>query len=72
MKREFLIIIERGENNLSAYAPDLPGCVATAKTEKELLKLMEEGIELHIADMKKRGYEIPEPSTRAANIVVAA
>ncbi len=72
MKRVYLIIIERGKHSLSAYVPDLPGCVATAKTEKKLLKLMGEGIELHISDMKKRSYEIPEPSIRAVNIVVIA
>lgn len=55
MKKEYLIIIERGKKNLSAYVPDLPGCIATARTEKELLRLIEEGIEPHIADMKKRG-----------------
>jgi len=72
MKREYLIIIEKGKNNLSAYVPDLPGCIATAKSEKEILKLMEEGIQLHIEDMKQRGYKIPLPKTKSADIVVAA
>jgi len=72
MKREYLIIIEKGKTNLSAYVPDLPGCIATAKTEREILKLMEQGIELHIEDMKHRGYKIPLPTTKAANVEVAA
>jgi predicted RNase H-like HicB family nuclease len=72
MKKEYLIIVEKGRNNLSAYVPDLPGCIATANTEKELLKLMEEGIELHIADMKQRGYRIPSPKTKAFKIETAA
>jgi predicted RNase H-like HicB family nuclease len=72
MKKEFLIIIEKGTNNLSAYVPDLPGCIATADLEEELLKLIEEGIEMHIDDMKSRGYEIPESSTKAVSIEVAA
>ena len=25
----FLVVIERADGNYSAYAPDLPGCVAT-------------------------------------------
>ena len=41
MKREYLIIIEKGKNNFSSYAPDLPGCVATADTEEDLIRLME-------------------------------
>ena len=72
MKREFLIVIEKGKNNLSAYVPDLPGCVVTANTEKELLRLMGVGIELHIEDMKRRGYKIPAPTTKSAKIEIAA
>ncbi len=30
----FLIIIEEGQQNYSAYAPDLPGCVATGHTRR--------------------------------------
>jgi predicted RNase H-like HicB family nuclease len=72
MKKEYLIIIERGKNNLSASVPDLPGCIATANTEKELIRLMEKGIELHLEDMKQRGYKIPKPTTRSAMVVIAA
>ena len=28
----FAVVIEKAENNYSAYVPDLPGCVATADT----------------------------------------
>ncbi len=31
----FLIIIESGSRNYSAYVPDLPGCIATGKTQEE-------------------------------------
>lgn len=72
MKREYLKIIEKGKNNFSSYAPDLPGCVATADTEEDLIRLMERGIELHIEDMKRRGYEIPDPTTKSAKIEIAA
>ncbi|HQY19230.1 MAG TPA: type II toxin-antitoxin system HicB family antitoxin [Ignavibacteria bacterium] len=72
MKKEYLIIIEKGKNSYSAYIPDLPGCIATSDSEKNLLKLMEEGIELHIKDMKKRGYKIPLPTTKSAVIETAA
>ena len=51
--KEYLIIVEKGNNNLSAYAPDLPGCIATADSEEEILQLIKEGIELHISDMKE-------------------
>ena len=32
MSRKYVIIIERGERNCSAYAPDLPGCIATGQS----------------------------------------
>ncbi len=28
------VVIERTPNNYAAYVPDLPGCVATAKTRE--------------------------------------
>ena len=31
----FLIIIEKAENNYSAYSPDLEGCIATGKTREK-------------------------------------
>jgi hypothetical protein len=34
----FLTVIEKAENNCSAYSPDLPGCVTTGKTIKEVKK----------------------------------
>lgn len=68
----YQIIIEKGKNNLSAYAPDLPGCIATAKSESELIGLMEKGIELHLKDMKDRGYKVPKPKTKAKTVSVAA
>ena len=27
---KYAVVIEKGENNFSAYVPDLPGCVAAA------------------------------------------
>jgi len=58
----YTIIIERGSNNFSAYAPDFLGCVAAADTELETIALMKEALELHIEDMRERGEPIPQPS----------
>ncbi len=58
----YSIIIEHGSDNFSAYAPDFPGCVAAAETEKETLALMKEALEMHIEDMRERGEPIPQPS----------
>jgi predicted RNase H-like HicB family nuclease len=64
------IIIERGPNNFSAYAPDFPGCVAAADTEEETIRLMKEALEMHVEDMRQRGELIPQPSA-AREIEVA-
>jgi len=37
---KYTIIIESGEGNFSAYAPDLPGVVAAGETEEETITLM--------------------------------
>ncbi|HEY7781209.1 MAG TPA: type II toxin-antitoxin system HicB family antitoxin [Ktedonobacterales bacterium] len=33
----YLIIIEHGEHNLSAYVPDLAGCVTTGRTRDDVI-----------------------------------
>lgn len=45
---EYLIIIEQAEKNYSAYAPDLPGCVATGDDLDELRQNMEGALRLHL------------------------
>ena len=67
----YTIIIERGPENFSAYAPDFPGCVAAGDTEEETITLMEEALALHIEDLRDRGEPIPEPSaTREVEVRV--
>jgi len=62
MNIRYTIILERGPTNVSAYAPDFPGCIAAANTEQETVALMKEALEMHIDDMRERGEPIPEPS----------
>ena len=68
----FTIILERGPNNFSAYAPDFPGCVAAADTEAETVELMKEALTLHIEDMREKGEAIPEAVSVPREIEVAA
>jgi predicted RNase H-like HicB family nuclease len=60
---KYAIIIEKGESNYSAYAPDLPGAVAAAKTEEETIDLMKGAIEFHIQGLKEDRLPVPEPTT---------
>ncbi len=64
--RKYPVIIERANGNYSAYCPDLPGCVATGATIREVKKNMKGAIELHIKGLKEDGLPIPKPSTKVA------
>ena len=68
----YAIVIEWGPNNLSAYVPDLPGCVTTGRTVDEVLTNMQEAIGLHLEGMAEDGEPIPAPRTRVAMVEVAA
>jgi predicted RNase H-like HicB family nuclease len=68
----FLIIIEKGKHNYSAYAPDLPGCVATGKTLEEVKRNMKEAIKMHIEGMIEDNEPIPASQTIADYLDVAA
>ncbi len=56
------IVIEKAENNYSAYVPDLPGCVATGNTIEEVENEIREAIQFHLEGMLEDGLPIPEPS----------
>lgn len=55
------IVIEKAGSNFSAYAPDLPGCIATGTTAEEARQRMREAIELHLEGLRADGIEPPEP-----------
>ena len=61
----FLIIIEQGSRNYSAYAPDLPGCIATGKTLDEVKANMRGAIKMHIEGMVEDQEPIPTSQTMA-------
>ena len=66
----YLIIIEQGDRNYSAYVPDLPGCIATGKTVEEVEANMRGAIELHIEGMLENGESIPTSNTSVIYIDV--
>ena len=69
---KFAVVIEKGENNFSAYVPDLPGCVAAADSLEETEQLIREAIEIHIRGMREDGLEVPEPTSLAREVEVLA
>lgn len=58
---KYLVIIEKGINNFSAYSPDLPGCIATGKTRDEVERNMKSAMEMHLEGMREDGIQIPVP-----------
>ena len=67
----FLVIIEQANGNYSAYAPDLPGCVATGKTIEDVESHMHEAIQLHIHGLQEDGVPVPTPKAHSEYMAVA-
>ena len=63
MKRAYAVVFEYEPGNLSAYVPDLPGCVGVGDTLEEIRGLMKEAITFHIDIMREYGETVPEPRT---------
>lgn len=61
---KYAVVIEKAENNYSAYVPDLPGCVAVGENIEEVEHLIREAIAFHIEGLREDGLPIPEPTTR--------
>ena len=57
---KYAIVIEKTPRNYAAYAPDLPGCIATADTREEVIQLMREGIPFHIEGLLEAGEAVPQ------------
>lgn len=57
------IVIEKGENNYSAYVPDLPGCVTTGSTIDEVEKNIKEAISFHIDGLIEDGLTVSRPTS---------
>ena len=65
---EYTIVIEATPGNYSAYAPDLPGCVATGTTRDEVAREMRSAIAFHIESLHEHREPVPDP--RCATLVV--
>lgn len=65
MSHRYAVVIEKAENNYSAYVPDLPGCVSVGDTVEECRRNIREAIEFHLEGMREDGEAIPEPTTVA-------
>jgi len=69
---KYLVVIEKGRRSWSAHVPDLPGCIAVAKTRGEVVKLIKEAIEFHIEGMREAGAKVPLPHSEGKIVDVSA
>ncbi|MGA9188264.1 MAG: type II toxin-antitoxin system HicB family antitoxin [Methanosarcina sp.] len=67
----FLVVIEKANNNYSAYSPDLPGCVATGSTREEAEKNIYEAIEMHVQGLIEDNLPIPKSESFAEYVAIA-
>ena len=68
----YAVVIEKGAKGFGAYAPDLPGCIAAAKTRDEVVKLIQDAMEFHIEGLKQDGEPVPKPASSVEFVEVAA
>lgn len=60
----YAIVIEKAKGNYSAYAPDLPGCAATAKTISGVRREMRKAIQFHLEGLREDGVTPPRPESK--------
>ena len=68
----YAVVIEEGVKGFGAYVPDLPGCIAAAKTRDEVVALIQDAMEFHIEGLKKDGEPVPKPTSSVEFVEVAA
>ena len=66
------IVIDPAGDNLSAYVPDIPGCVATGDTLDEVRARTAEAIAMHLQGLREDGLPAPEPAVVCEYVIVAA
>ena len=67
---KYTVVIEKTGNGYSAYAPDLPGCIAAGDSVAEVEELIREAMILHVESLRDHGDPVPEPQTSAALVEV--
>jgi len=64
----YAVVIEKAEDNYSAYVPDLPGCIATGSTVSGVEQEIRAAIRFHIHGLKASGLPVPAPTSIAEQV----
>lgn len=57
----YLMAFERSRTGYSAYSPEVPGCIASARTLHETETLMRRAITFHLRGMRGEGERVQRP-----------
>jgi predicted RNase H-like HicB family nuclease len=60
MKREYMVIFEKGANNWSAFSPDVAGCGSLGDDLDETRAQMREALKAYLDDTFQAGEPLPE------------
>ena len=66
----FLVVIEKADQNFSAYCPDIPGCVAAGESYEEAEASMREALKLHIEGLLEDDLPVPASAAHAEYMAV--
>lgn len=66
MELSYTIVLERADTNWSAFAPDVPGCVATGLTRAHAIENIKSALAFHFDGTMEDGLKIPLPMTDAS------
>ena len=69
---KYAVVIEKAENNYSAYVPDLPGCVSTGMSKADVEANMRDAITAHLEELREDGLPAPKPNAFVTYVEVAA
>ena len=68
----YAVVIEQAAGKLSAYVPDLHGCVATGASLAEVRAEIRDAIAFHLDGLREDGIEPPSPFSQVDYIEIAA
>lgn len=67
-RTRYAVIIERAGSTYSAYAPDLPHCLAIGSSVAEAQRELQAAIVFHLSGLKEEGLPIPVAASQVAYI----
>ncbi len=57
---KYAVVYEKTERNFSAYVLDLPGCVATGETRRDVERRIRDAIAFHVEGLRRGGEPVPK------------